>query len=451
MQEFDPRRPSFRLAPRLFVCVGGFAALAMGWQLTASASIAPAPTVDAAALAALEAQAFAQAEAQPGFARPESVAVRIQPGETFEAAVRRVGVSAEEARQAVSTLAQVFDTVNIKAGLAFEAAVARPRDERGPARLIGLSMRTGPASAVTISRTFDGARRLREMEEEVHNETAVAIGEMHGSLYVSAADAGATPAITAQVVKLFSHKLDFSRDIKAGDQFKMVFDRKVTESGRVVESGDLLFAEIGAKGAQSRFYRFKPAGAAEAQYFDEFGKNVRGFLLRTPVDGARISSNFGLRRHPILGFNRMHQGTDFAAPSGTPIYAAGDGVAVEVKWNGGYGRWVKIRHNSGWETGYAHMSRWAVKPGQKVRQGQVIGYVGTTGASTGPHLHYEVHLNGRRVDPRGARVPQGTILAGRDLQAFKAEAARIDAMLAEGAAKSGARTASAPALRRTQG
>ena len=433
MPEFDPRRPPVRRAPRLIVITTGVVALALGWRLTATHQ-APgpdaSPLLDGAAFAALQTEAFAQAEAQPGFGRPENIQVRVQPGETFEGAVRRVGVAPDEARQAVRALADAFDTVNIHAGLAFDAAVAKPRDRRGPARLIGLSMRTGPATAITLSRTFDGALRLREMEEKVTEETAVAQGEMEGSLYASAANAGATAEITAQVVKLFAHKLDFSRDIKAGDKFRLVFDRQVTQSGRTVEAGDLQFAEIAAKGGTTQFYRFQSPGMSEPQYFDAAGKNIRGFLLRTPLDGARITSGFGMRMHPLLGFTRMHAGIDFGAPIGTPVYAAADGVVEQAQWAGGYGRWLKIRHTAAFETGYGHLSGWTVKPGQRVRQGQVVAYVGNTGSSTGPHLHYEVMMAGRKVDPKSAKVPQGTILAGRELAAFKLQKAHIDGLLA---------------------
>jgi murein DD-endopeptidase MepM/ murein hydrolase activator NlpD len=256
---------------------------------------------------------------------------------------------------------------------------------------------------------------------------------MHGSLYQSAAAAGADSAVTAKIVKLFGHKLDFSRDIKAGDKFRLVFERTSTESGRVIDTGELLFAEVEAKGGATRFYRFQAPGMTEAQYFDETGKNIRGFLLRTPLDGARVTSGFGARLHPILGYTRMHSGIDFGASTGTPVYAAGDGVVKEAKWAGGYGRWLKIQHNGQFATGYAHLSGWAVKPGQKVRQGQVVAYVGSTGRSTGPHLHYEVFLNGQKVNPKGAKIPQGTILAGRDLNAFKAEKGRIDGLLAKAA------------------
>ncbi|HKR87944.1 MAG TPA: M23 family metallopeptidase, partial [Phenylobacterium sp.] len=284
-----------------------------------------------------------------------------------------------------------------------------------------------PAKALTISRTFDGALSLKQLEEKIRDDTVAADGRIEGSLYESAQKLGATPTITAQVVKLFAHKLDFQRDIQPGDDFKLVFDRKITESGKTVEVGDLRYAELhGVK-----FYRFeRPQG--DVEYFDQFGKNIKGFLLRTPVDGARITSLFGLRRHPILGYTRAHQGIDFGAGAGTPILAAGDGVVAEAGRKGGYGNWLRIHHDGTWDTGYGHISRFApgVRPGVRVRQGQVVAYVGATGLATGPHLHYEIFRRGERVNPLSAKVPQGTVLAGRELKRFRAEKAEVDALLA---------------------
>ncbi|WP_312162318.1 M23 family metallopeptidase [Phenylobacterium sp.] len=440
MQEFDPRRPTFRLTPRLAIAAAGVAALGLGWKLTADEVAAPTkPPLDSAAITALQHAAFTQSEAQPGFGRPTSVPVKVLPGETLESAVARAGVPRDEARRAVETLAEAMDTVHIKAGMAFDAAVALPRGERGPARLVGLSMRTGPAHSITLSRTFDGALRLREMEEKIRDEQMIARGEITGSLYESASRMGANPTIVASMVKLFSHKVDFDRDLKPGDEFTMVFDRKVTESGRTIETGALEYAQI--KGVQ--FYRFERANG-DVQYFDETGKNIKGFLLRTPVDNARMTSRFGMRRHPILGYNRMHQGIDFGAGSGTPVLAAGDGVVVEARRWGGYGNWVRIRHSGGFETGYAHLSRFGkgVKAGARISQGQVVAYVGSTGASTGPHLHYEIWQNGKRVNPVGAKVPQGTVLAGSELAAFRAQKARIDSLVrGQGADEPAARLA----------
>lgn len=407
------------------VAVAGLAALA-GWHGAQRLDSPTAPQLSPAQAAALQHAAFAHAETQAPFGPLKRMTLQVRPGETLEAAVTRAGVAPQEADLVVATLGQAMDTVRIQAGLAFDAAVARPGSS-GPARLVGLSMRTGPATSVTVTRTFDGALRLRELEEKVRSETTVADGEIQGSLYESAARLGATPSIIAQVAKLFAHRLDFQRDIQPGDDFRLVFARKVTESGRTIEAGDVTYAELhGVK-----FYRFERDDGS-ADYFDETGKNVRGFLLRTPVDGARLTSGFGKRRHPILGYARAHQGVDFGAGTGTPVLAAGDGVVVRAGRWGGYGNWLQIRHAGGWETGYAHLSRYAkgLRPGQRVRQGQVVAYVGSTGMSTGPHLHYEVWQQGRRVNPVGAKVPQGTVLAGAELARFRTERGRIERLLA---------------------
>jgi len=429
MPEFDPRKRKRRVAPAILGGTVAVLSLVLGWQVAARFQT-PEPTALAPeAVAALQHAAFTQAEAQPGYARPQNVPLEVRRGETLESAVLRAGVAPDEARQAVDALGGAMDTVNIKAGLAIEAAVARPRAEDGPARLIGLSLRSGPATAITLSRSFDGALRLRSLEEKVTDETTVADGQIQGSLYESAARLGATPTIIAQVSKLFAHKLDFQRDIQPGDDFRLIFDRKVTETGRTIETGDLEYAELhGVK-----FFRFERQGG-DVEYFDEQGKNIRGFLLRTPVDGARLTSSFGKRRHPILGYMRAHQGVDFGAGAGTPILAAGDGVVVRSGRWGGYGNWLQIRHQGGWDTGYAHISRYArgVRPGVRVRQGQVVAYVGSTGLATGPHLHYEVWQRGRRVNPVGAKAPQGTVLGGAELARFKAEKARVERLLAEG-------------------
>jgi murein DD-endopeptidase MepM/ murein hydrolase activator NlpD len=430
MAQFDPRRQPVRVSPHLFTVCAAVAVAALVWRvyqpLETSAQAAGLTPVQ---LAQLESQAYAAASAPDGLTNPEIIPVEVRSGETLEQAVQRTGIDANEARAVVRSLAEGFDVVNIRAGLRFDTAVARPRSGRGAARLIGLTLRTGPATQLTVSRNFDGALRVRELAEQVTQETTVAAGEIHGSLHQSAVALGADSSVVARVVQLFAHRLDFSRDIRAGDPFTMVFERSVTESGVTVATGELLYAEL--KGV--RFYRYQPAGASQAQYFDEDGKNIRGFLLQTPIDGARISSNYGMRRHPIAGYRRMHQGIDFAAGYGTPVVAAADGVVVEARRWGGYGNWVRIRHSDGWETGYAHLSRFGsgIRAGQRVQQGQIVAYVGSTGASTGPHLHYELWRNGQRVNPRGARVPQGTILTGRELAAFQAQRARIDAMIAE--------------------
>lgn len=457
MPTFDPRVSPTRHSPLLIGGVAVIAAAACGVGISAllaphGDAPGPAKVLSPQQAKALEHQAFAAAETRQGLSAPISMPVQVKPGETLQSAVQRTGVAADEAKAVVDKLAQAFDTIHIKAGLAFQAIVAAPRDHRGPTRLIGLSMKTGPASAVTLSRTFDGALKLRELEEKVREETTVAQGNMSGSLYESALKAGADSRMVAEAVKLFSHKIDFARDIHPSDQFRMVFDRKVTESGRTVETGDLLYAELAAKGQTTRFYRFDNAGHTD--YFDELGKNIKGFLLRTPLEAARVTSSFGMRLHPLLGYTRMHAGIDFGAPTGTPVFAAGAGVVKEERWAGGYGHWLKIEHQGGWATGYGHLSRYAsgLHVGQKVAQGQIVAYVGSTGMSTGPHLHYEVMHGAEKLNPSSAKVPQGTILGGRELAAFKAQKAHVDALLNKASPREAAPTDLASlSLRGSQG
>ncbi|MBV9508987.1 MAG: M23 family metallopeptidase [Caulobacteraceae bacterium] len=331
-------------------------------------------------------------------------------------------------RQLYSVLPQVLagalSLAALGLGWRLSADEVARKDPAGAAAFSGLGLDQARSAQPTVAPPETSPADIK-----LYEDTAVAQGPLRGSFLESAIAAGAEPEVIIQAVKLFSHTLDFGRDIHPGDEFRLVYDRKVTDAGRPVDTGDLLYAEIGAEGRVARFYRFQPP-SGDVAFFDERGRAVKGLLLRTPVDGARVTSGFGMRLHPLLGYTRMHQGIDFAAPVGTPVYAAGDGVVEEAGWNGGYGRWVKLRHNGVWETGYGHLSGWVVHPGERVVQGQVIAYSGSSGESTGPHLHYEVIKDGEKIDPKSANASGGGVLAGRDLVAFKIEKARIDAVLA---------------------
>jgi murein DD-endopeptidase MepM/ murein hydrolase activator NlpD len=288
-----------------------------------------------------------------------------------------------------------------------------------------------PVRPVRAEPMVAAALQARQASAGVVEELAVAEGRVTGSLYAAAAQAGAPPALAEQAVSLFSGKLNVRRDLRPGDRFRLVFRRKVDGAGRTVSAGELLYAEVSGR-KRARFYRFARPGVPAAEFFDAAGRDLRELLLRMPLQGARLTSGFGMRMHPLLGYTRMHKGVDLGAPKGTPVLAASDGVVEEARWASGYGRWLKIRHQQGaYETAYAHLSRWAVRPGQRVRQGQVIAYVGSSGESTGPHLHFEVLVRGRNVDPRRAKVPQGPVLTGRELAAFQAQKARMDRLVAQ--------------------
>lgn len=430
-----------RLAPHLLTATAALTVALLAGRVYQPAQAQEVPELTSQQVSALEARAFATAGAPAGLSAPESVAVQIRRGETFEQAVRRTGVGAEEAHAVAATVSNALDLADLRAGAKFETAISRPRAGAGDARLIGLTMRTGPASQVTVSRSFDGALRLRALDEKVTHETVVAQGEVARSLASSAGAFGATQAIVRRATQVFSGKLDMRRDVRGSDKFTLVFERSVTEQGRTVATGDLLYAEV--KG--EAFYRFKPAGAREYAYFDASGKNLRTTAMRVPLNNfRRVSSGYGVRVHPLSGFRKMHQGTDYAATTGTPVVAPADGVVVEARRWGGYGNWLRIRHSNGLETGYGHLSRYGsgIRAGQRVSQGQVVAYVGSTGASTGPHLHYEIWRNGQRINPSGIRTSEGTILSGADLAAFRAEKSRIDRIIAAGGEKRPANAAS---------
>ena len=307
-------------------------------------------------LAAAAPMAVAELRPRLPLNEPSVRRVSLRSGESLTTAVERMGVPADEASQVVALLGHAIDTAHLEAGLALHALVSSPRPQ-APAKLVKLDLRTGPASAVSLSRGPGGDLRLHETVTPVRHETHLASGVMQGSLYDSALRAGASPALVNQAAGLFAKTLDFSRDIQPGDPFRLVFERTATADGRTVATGDLLFAEVGAKGRTTRFYRFEHDGKVE--FVDEVGQELKSLLLKTPLEGARLTSTFGMRLHPLLHFTRLHPGVDFGAASGTPVFAAGDGTVEEARWAGGYGRWLKLRHAQGYETGYGHLSRYA--------------------------------------------------------------------------------------------
>ncbi|WGM48957.1 hypothetical protein KOAAANKH_03872 [Brevundimonas sp. NIBR10] len=442
-----------RFAPHLLTATAALSVALLAGRVYQPAQAQEVPELTQQQVDALEARAFAAAGAPAGLTAPENVAVQIRKGETFEQAMLRTGIGAAEAHAVAATISNAFDLNAMGAGLKFETAISKPRGGMGEPRLIGLTMRTGPASQLTVSRSFDGALRLRALDEKVTHETVVARGTIDRSLASSAGAFGATSAIIRRATQVLAGKLDMGRDVRSADQFTLVFDRSVTEQGRTVATGDLLYAEL--KG--QAFYRFKPAGAREFAYFDAAGRNLRTTAMRAPLSSfRRVSSGFGVRVHPLSGYRKMHQGMDYAAVTGTPVVSPADGVVVEARRWGGYGNWLRIRHANGLETGYGHLSRYGsgIRAGQRVTQGQVVAFVGSTGASTGPHLHYEIWRGGQRINPAGIRTSEGTVLAGADLNAFRAEKARIDRIIASGGEKrqiGAAQVAAAPGLRPAQG
>jgi len=264
---------------------------------------------------------------------------------------------------------------------------------------------------------------------QLYKEEVVIKNVIKNNLYSSAVDSGIEPNIIIEFARIFGFEVDFQRDIRQEDWFEILYERFVDDNNKVRDTGKIIYASMYVNGEEINLYNFNYKN--EEDFYDIKGKSITKSLMKTPINGARLSSSFGMRKHPILGYNKMHRGTDFAAPSGTPIMASGSGTVTRARWCGGGGNCVKIKHNSTYETIYAHMKAFAkgIKEGRKVKQGQIIGYVGSTGLSTGPHLHYEVIVNGKKVNSQKLKLPSGKILRGEERKQFELDRIKIDLKL----------------------
>ena len=251
------------------------------------------------------------------------------------------------------------------------------------------------------------------------------------SLYKAANNENIPPNIIIEFAGIYGFQVDFQRDIRKQDKFQIMYEIFLNDKKEIVETGEILFANLKLSGQDNSLYYFDKEGSEG--HYDRSGKSVKKALMKTPINGARLSSPFGMRKHPIDGFNKMHRGTDFAAPMGTPIMASGDGIIKKAGWCGGGGNCIKIKHNSTYQTVYAHMSKFArgIKAGVRVKQGQTIGYVGSTGKSTGPHLHYEVIVNGKKVNSQKLKLPSGKILKGKERKLFETKKIKLDVLKSE--------------------
>ena len=254
-------------------------------------------------------------------------------------------------------------------------------------------------------------------------------GKITNSLYKSAVDSGIEPNIIIEFARIFGFEVDFQRDIRKGDVFEILYERFTDDRGKTVKTGKILYAYLSVNKQKIKLYRFGKKN--DSGYYNEDGKSIVRALMKTPIIGARLSSSYGKRKDPILGFTKHHNGTDFAAPTGTPIMASGNGTVIKAGWCGAGGKCVRIRHNSSYKTGYGHMSKIATRAGRRVKQGQIIGYVGSTGRSTGPHLHYTVSYNGKFINSQKLKLPSGKILKGEERKLFEVERIKLDVKLAE--------------------
>ncbi len=283
---------------------------------------------------------------------------------------------------------------------------------------------------VEISKN-DKSFSIKKLIIKLEKKEVVVKNTITNNLYSAAIKSGIEPNIIIEFARIYGFEIDFQRDIRKGDWFEIYYEKFLDEKGEVKDTGKIIYASMFVNSREINLYNFKNDN--DVGFYDINGKSVVKALMKTPINGARLSSSFGMRKHPILGFNKMHRGTDFAAPTGTPIMASGSGTVTRARWCGGGGNCVKIRHNSTYQTIYAHMSKFAkgIKEGKKVKQGQIIGYVGSTGMSTGPHLHYEVVVNGKKVNSQKLKLPSGKILSGDARRDFEIERIKIDLELSE--------------------
>jgi murein DD-endopeptidase MepM/ murein hydrolase activator NlpD len=330
----------------------------------------------------------------------------LRRGQTFKQTFENAGFTDGQVASLQKALAaQKLDAGKIKPG----QTVTLNYTESAPYKIgsATLSLRANMEKTANLSLKGD-TTTAQVQSKPISQSDAVAVGHISGSLWEDATDAGLPANLIKPFVDLFSWDVDFTREIQPGDTFKVQFEAWRDEHGVTYKTGRITAAELIAKGHRRTAFLYN------GDYYDEHGETKRKLLLKTPLEVFRISSGFGMRNHPVLGYSRMHKGTDFAAPQGTPIKASGDGVVTYEGWHGGHGNYILLHHTAIYDTGYGHISRFAsnVHLGSKVKQGQIIAYVGSTGLSTGPHLHYEVHIKGEPVDPMNTKLPTSVMLAG---------------------------------------
>jgi murein DD-endopeptidase MepM/ murein hydrolase activator NlpD len=357
----------------------------------------------------------------------EPAVLTVERGDTLLALLLRAGLGAPEAHAAAAAITPHMPARALRPG--HELHLFRSADPTRP--IAAFAIEPSPDRRITVFANAAGGFTASVEEVERVRHLVRAEGRITTSFYEDMTAASVPPGLVMGLIRAFSNNVDFQRDIQGGERFAVMFERWRAPDGGLLEHGDVTHAELHAGGRAHRIWRFaRPNG--QVDWFDENGVSVRRSLLRTPLDAARISSGFGMRRHPILGFSRMHQGVDFAAPTGTPVYAAGEGRIAFAGTRGGYGTTVVINHTGGMSTLYAHLSsiQRGLRPGSLVRQGQVIGRVGSTGMSTGPHLHFEVRRNNAPVNPAMAQTMPPLRLTGAELAAFQRARARAERQFA---------------------
>ncbi len=386
---------------------------------------APAPA-QAAALQSLP--VAAGPNPKPAF--PASMNVSVRRGDTLMSVLTDRGIAYAEAYNIVHSMRKVYNPKNLGVGQSVELHLDKSKYDSGKLSVTGMSIAVSPLRTIALSRAADNSFSIREVKTSVFKSLARGGGMITSSLYQTGVDSGVPPQMLNDVVNAFSYDVDFQRDIHEGDILDVIYERMHTEKGVTTGYGKVIYAALTLDGeTHAIYYHTSPDGYSG--FYNAKGESVKKALLRTPINGSHITSGFGMRMHPLLGYSKMHKGIDFGAVTGTPIYAAGDGVIKDAGRRGGYGNYVRIKHNNNYETAYGHASRIArgIRPGVHVRQGQVIAYVGSTGMSTGPHLHYEILVGGRQVNPSGVRFRTGQTLQGRESAQFRQQLKQVQVAL----------------------
>ena len=353
----------------------------------------------------------------------------LQEGETFTGALKQADLQDDEINDVVNIISKKIDLRKLKVGTLIETYTKSVNDKKIINEIIIYPDIEKKIYVKKVNNKFVAG----EDKKKLFSKLKLYEVEIHNSIYESLKKIDTPDEIIMEFVQLYSFDIDFQRDIRKGNKIKIFFEIYTDSQNNYIKSGNINFSEIILDDESYELYRFQSEGDEFVEYFNSDGKSATKALMKTPINGARLSSGFGMRKHPILGYNKKHQGVDFAAPTGTPIMAAGTGHIEFVGNNGGAGKYIRIKHLNGYKTSYSHLSKYAsgIQKNVKVRQGQVIGYVGNTGLSTGPHLHYEVIFNGKRINPMKMKLPSGKQLKDKNLEIFLAEKERINAEVSE--------------------
>jgi murein DD-endopeptidase MepM/ murein hydrolase activator NlpD len=370
------------------------------------------------------------ADAEAATNDPYDLSLRLEKGDTIEKLLADIDVPESDRKQIDKVLRGILKKLRIAVGEEIQLEMQTTPGQLDAPRVLSLSVRPQPEREFVVKRQDDGSYTGEEKTYRVSPRIVRVAGERHGSLQQSGIAGGAPSAAMIEFIRALSYEVDFQRELKAGMRFTVLLEQLVTSDGKVTHPGRLLAGELHLAKRTATVIRFRPRGGAD-QFYNPRGESVVRSFLRTPMDASKVTSRFGRREHPILGYSAMHTGVDFGAPSGTPILAAGAGKVTMAGYNGGYGIFVKLEHTREIGTGYGHMSRLGpgIKPGVTVRQGQVIGFVGSTGMSTGPHLHYEFYRSGRAVNPLAQKFAMQASVGGKDLARFKGLAGQYLAQL----------------------